>query len=165
MLSAGQAPNALPQFAKANVNCRILPGHTQEEIRQQLIRIAADPAVKIQYKDDAGNLFALGTTRVSPTPPPLRDDIFKPLNKIVAEMYPGLPIIPEMETGASDSVYTLAAGIPSYGISGIAVDTNDMRAHGRDERLRISSYDAGVDFYYRFLQALTKSPASNPTGN
>ena len=154
MLSAGQAPNALPQFARANVNCRILPGHTQEEIRQQLIKIAADPAVKVQYKDDAGNLFDLGTTRVSPTPPPLRDDIFKPLNKVVAEMYHGLPIIPEMETGASDSVYTIAAGIPSYGISGIAVDTNDMRAHGRDERLRVSSYDAGVDFYYRFLKAV-----------
>ena len=154
MLSAGQAPNALPQFAESNVNCRILPGHTQEETRQQLIKVLADPALTVQYKDDAGNLHPTGTDRVSPTPTPLRRDIFDPLDKVVGEMYPGLPILPQMETGASDSVYTIAAGIPSYGISGVAIDTDDERMHGRDERLRISSYDRGVDFYYRFLQAL-----------
>ncbi len=69
-------------------------------------------------------------------------------------MYPGVPILPQMEVGASDSVYTIAAGIPSYGISGVAIDIDDERMHGRDERLRVSSYDRGVDFYYRFLQAL-----------
>ena len=155
MLSAGQAPNALPQFASANVNCRILPGYTQEEIRQQLLKIANDPAVIIQYKDDAGTLFDKGTERVSPKPPPLRPDIFGPLNKVVNAMHPGLAILPQMEVGASDSVYPMALGIPSYGISGIAIDIDDLRMHGRDERLRISSFDEGVDFYYRFLQALT----------
>jgi acetylornithine deacetylase/succinyl-diaminopimelate desuccinylase-like protein len=154
MLSAGQAPNALPQFANANVNCRILPGHTQEETRQTLIRVFADPLVKVQYKDDAGALFDKGTERVSPAPPPLRPDIFDPLKKVMAEMYPGLPILPQMETGASDSIYTMAAGIPSYGINGVAIDTNDIRAHARDERVNILSYDRGVDFYYRYLQAL-----------
>jgi acetylornithine deacetylase/succinyl-diaminopimelate desuccinylase-like protein len=69
-------------------------------------------------------------------------------------MYPGMPILPQMETGASDSIYTMAAGIPSYGINGVAIDTNDVRAHARDERVKISSYDAGVDFYYRYLMAL-----------
>ncbi len=157
MLSAGQAPNALPQFANANVNCRILPGYTQEQVRQQLIQIFADPTLTVQYKDDAGNLYDKGTERVSPAPPPLRPDIFGPLTKVVAQMHPGLAILPQMEVGASDSVYTIAAGIPSYGISGVAVDTNDLRMHGRDERLRISSYDEGVDFYYRFLQALTSN--------
>jgi acetylornithine deacetylase/succinyl-diaminopimelate desuccinylase-like protein len=156
MLNAGQAPNALPQFASANVNCRIMPGHTQEEIRQQLLKIANDPDVTIQYKDDAGGLHDVGTTRVSPTPPALRPDIFGPLNAVVTAMYPGLPILPQMEVGASDSVYTMALGIPSYGISGIAVDSDDLRMHGRDERLRIASFDEGVDFYYRYLQALTK---------
>ncbi len=154
MLSAGQAPNALPQFATANVNCRILPGHTQEETRQTLISVFADPAVRVQYKDDGGTLFEKGTDRVSPTPPPLREDIFGPLKKVLAEMYPGMPILPQMETGASDSIYTMAAGIPSYGINGVAIDTNDVRAHARDERVKISSYDAGVDFYYRYLMAL-----------
>ena len=157
MLSAGQAPNALPQFANANINCRILPGYTQEEIRQQLIKVIDDPGVIVQYKDNAGNLHDKGTDRVSPTPPPLRTDVFGPLNKVVAEMYPGLPILPEMETGASDSVYTMAAGMPSYGINGVAIDTDDVRAHGRDERLRVSSFDAGVDFYYRFLRGLTSN--------
>ena len=157
MLSGGQAPNALPQFAQSNVNCRILPGFTQEQIRQQLIQVFADPATTVQYKDDAGNLFPVGTNRVSPTPPPLREDIFGPLNRVVAAMHPGLPILPQMEVGASDSVYTMARGIPSYGINGVAIDSDDMRMHGRDERLRISSYDEGVDFYYRFLQALTKN--------
>ena len=154
MLSAGQAPNALPQFANANVNCRILPGHTQEETRQTLIKVLADPAVKVQYKDDAGTLFDKGTERVSPAPPPLRPDIFDPLHKVMAEIYPGLPILPQMETGASDSVYTIAAGIPSYGINGVAIDTNDERAHARDERVNILAFDRGVDFYYRYLQAL-----------
>jgi acetylornithine deacetylase/succinyl-diaminopimelate desuccinylase-like protein len=69
-------------------------------------------------------------------------------------MYPGMPILPQMETGASDSVYTIAAGIPSYGINGVAIDTNDIRAHARDERVNILAYDRGVDFYYRYLQAL-----------
>ncbi len=154
MLSAGQAPNALPQFANANVNCRILPGHTQEETRQTLISVFADPSVRVQYKDDAGNLYEKGTDRVSPTPPPLREEIFGPLKKVVGEMYPGLPILPQMETGASDSVYTMARGIPSYGINGVAIDTNDIRAHARDERVGILAYDRGVDFYYRYLQAL-----------
>ena len=154
MLSAGQAPNALPQFANANVNCRILPGHTQEETRQTLIKVLADPGIRIQYKNDAGELFDKGTERVSPAPPPLRVDIFDPLKKVVAEMYPGLPILPQMETGASDSVYTIAAGIPSYGINGVAIDGNDIRAHARDERVNILSFDRGVDFYYRYLQAL-----------
>ncbi len=154
MLSAGQAPNALPQFANANVNCRILPGHTQEETRQTLIKVLADSGIKVQYKDDAGTLFDKGTERVSPAPPPLRADIFDPLHKVMAEMYPGLPILPQMETGASDSVYTIAAGIPSYGINGVAIDTNDERAHARDENVNILSFDRGVDFYYRYLQAL-----------
>jgi acetylornithine deacetylase/succinyl-diaminopimelate desuccinylase-like protein len=154
MLSGGQAPNALPQFANANVNCRILPGHTQEETRQELIKIFNDLAITVQYKDDAGALFEKGTDRVSPAPPPLRQDIFGPLNKVTGAMYPGLPVLPQMETGASDSIYTMGAGIPSYGISGVGIDTDDVRAHARDERVGIESFDRGVDFYYRFLQGL-----------
>jgi acetylornithine deacetylase/succinyl-diaminopimelate desuccinylase-like protein len=85
----------------------------------------------------------------------LRADIFEPLKKVVAEMYPGLPILPQMETGASDSIYTMAAGIPSYGINGVTIDTNDIRAHARDERVGVESFDRGVEFYYRFLQAVS----------
>jgi acetylornithine deacetylase/succinyl-diaminopimelate desuccinylase-like protein len=87
-------------------------------------------------------------------PAPLRADVFKGLERVTDEMWPGAPVIPEMETGASDSVYTMGAGLPSYGISGLAIDRDDVRAHGKDERVRISSFDDAAAFYYRFLKAL-----------
>lgn len=156
-LDAGHANNALPQLARANVNCRILPGHSSEEVRQELIRIFADPKIVVKYVDNAGNVFdrapdAKGFATVLPPA-----EILKPLERVADEMWPGAPVIPELETGASDSIYTVAAGIPSYGISGVAIDQNDVRAHGKDERVRVSSFYDGIDFYYRFLKALTSS--------
>jgi len=146
-LNAGHANNALPQSAEAIVNCRILPGHSPEEIQQELARIFADPQVKIERADAASSKKPM-------PPPPLRPDVFKALKRVADEMWPGAPVIPEMETGASDSIYTMAAGLPSYGISGLAIDRDDVRAHGKDERVRISSFDDAADFYYRFLKAL-----------
>ncbi len=161
-LSAGHANNALPQTAEANVNCRILPGHSREEVRQDLIRILADSAIAVQYLDPTtGKVADHAPDAKALPPPPLRADVMKPLHKIVDEMWPGAPVIPEMETGASDSVYTMAAGIPSYGISGVAIDGQDVRAHGKDERLKVSSFYDGVEFYYRYLVALTSSEPSN----
>ncbi len=153
-LNAGHANNALPQLAQANVNCRILPGHSAEEIRQALIRMFADPKVVVQYVDNAGNIFdrAPGKQAFSPVLPP--PEVLKPLERVAAEMWPGAPVIPEMETGASDSVYTIPAGMPSYGVNGLAIDQDDIRAHGRDERVRVSSYYDAVEFYYRYLKAL-----------
>ena len=81
--------------------------------------------------------------------------MLKPLAKIADEMWNGVPVIPEMETGASDSIYTVAAGLPSYGINGIAIDQDDVRAHGKDERVRVNAFYDGVEFYYRYLKALT----------
>jgi acetylornithine deacetylase/succinyl-diaminopimelate desuccinylase-like protein len=80
----------------------------------------------------------------------------QPLEKLVNTMWPGIPVIPTMATGASDGVFTNAAGMPTYGISGIALETNDVRAHGKDERLPIESYYRGVDFYYQFVKALSR---------
>jgi acetylornithine deacetylase/succinyl-diaminopimelate desuccinylase-like protein len=77
------------------------------------------------------------------------------LHKVAAKLWPGAPVIPTMETGSSDSIYTMYAGIPSYGINGVAVDRDDVRMHGKDERLKIDSYYTGVEFYYQFLKALT----------
>ena len=153
-MQAGHAPNALPGSAKANVNCRILPGHSAEEVRERLVAIAADPKLTIKYHDDDGTLSATAPKRFTIAPPPLREDLMKPLRAVVEQMYPGLPIVPEQESGASDSVHTMQAGIPSYGFTGIGVDANDMRAHGRDERLRVASYYAGVAFTERLLRAL-----------
>jgi acetylornithine deacetylase/succinyl-diaminopimelate desuccinylase-like protein len=154
-LEAGHANNALPQLAQANVNCRILPGHSSEEVRQELIRIFADPKVVVRYVDNAGNVSdrapdAKGFATVMPPP-----EVLKPLERVADEMWPGAPVIPDMETGASDSIYTVAVGLPSYGINGVAIDQNDVRAHGKDERVRVSSFYDGVEFYYRFLKALT----------
>jgi len=155
-LDAGHANNALPQMAKANVNCRIAPGHSAEDIRQKLVEILADPKISVKYVGANGEVTEQGTSRQSYAPPPLRQDVFQPLEKVVAEMWPGLPVIPNMSTGASDGVYTNAAGLPTYGISGLAIDRNDQRAHGKDERIGVESYYKGVDFYYRFLKAVTQ---------
>jgi acetylornithine deacetylase/succinyl-diaminopimelate desuccinylase-like protein len=155
MMSAGHAPNALPGRAQANVNCRILPGHSQEEVRQDLIRIFADPTLTVDYVDNAGEVQGKGSDRVAAPPPPLKEEVFKPLRETVQTMWPGLTILPEMETGASDSIFTIAAGMPSYGFSGMAIEEGDERAHGRDERLGVESYYAGVEFAYLYLKAMT----------
>jgi acetylornithine deacetylase/succinyl-diaminopimelate desuccinylase-like protein len=153
-LDAGHANNALPQSARANVNCRILPGHTREEIRQTLIGIFANPKVDVRYVDNGRVLDSAPSGHALP-PVKLRPHVMQTLDKIAAEMWPGTPVVPTMATGASDGVYTNAAGMPTYGISGVAIDMNDVRAHGRDERLRVVSFYQGVDFYYRYLKALT----------
>jgi acetylornithine deacetylase/succinyl-diaminopimelate desuccinylase-like protein len=150
-LSAGHANNALPQTAQANVNCRIVPGHSSEEIRKELEKLLADPKISVR------DLGAIGgnTNRRSYASPPLRQDVFQPLEKVTENMWPGVPVIPDMATGASDGVYTNAAGMPTYAISGEAIDRDDIRAHGKDERIRVDSFYRAVEFYYRFLQAVT----------
>jgi acetylornithine deacetylase/succinyl-diaminopimelate desuccinylase-like protein len=161
-LSGGHANNALPQTAQANVNCRILPGHSREEVRQDLVRTFADPKVTVEYIDPTtGKALAEAPESKALPPPPVRTDVMKPLERIAGEMWPGAPIVPEMETGASDSIYTMAAGLPSYGISGVAVDGDDVRAHGKDERVRVASFYEGVEFYYQYLKALSSAPSTD----
>jgi acetylornithine deacetylase/succinyl-diaminopimelate desuccinylase-like protein len=155
MLSGGHAPNALPQRAEVNVNCRIFPGHSQEDIRLALIAMFNDPKLTVRYRNDAGELAEKGSDRKAMVPPPLRTDVMESLTKVAAKLWPGAPVIPTMETGSSDSIYTMSADIPSYGINGVAVDRDDVRAHGKDERLKVDSYYTGVEFYYEFLKALT----------
>jgi acetylornithine deacetylase/succinyl-diaminopimelate desuccinylase-like protein len=150
-LNAGHANNALPQTAQANVNRRILPGHSPAETQQALERTFADPKVAVRYLGGIGGAQSKGFPTVLPPP-----DVMRPLEQVAAEMWPGAPVIPELETGATDSIYTVAAGIPSYGFNGVALDQDDIRAHGKDERVRIGAYYDGVDFAYRFMKALTK---------
>jgi len=154
-LNAGHANNALPQRAEATVNCRIEPGHSAEEVRKDLINILADPNITVRYVDNFGNISDSAPDRKSFPPPPLRRDVFAPLEKITSEMWPGTPVVPDMATGASDGIYTMSEGMPTYGIAGIAIDRDDIRAHGRDERLGVESYYKGVDFFYRYLKAVT----------
>jgi acetylornithine deacetylase/succinyl-diaminopimelate desuccinylase-like protein len=155
MLAGGHAFNALPQRAEANVNCRIFPGHTQEDIRLELERVFNDPALSVRYRSDSGELSDHGTDRKAMTPPPLRPDVMNAIHNVSAKLWPGVPVLPIMEPGASDSIYTMMAGIPSYGINGVAIDRDDMRMHGKDERVKIDSFYTGAEFYYEFLKSLT----------
>jgi acetylornithine deacetylase/succinyl-diaminopimelate desuccinylase-like protein len=148
-LNAGHANNALPQMAQANVNCRILPGHPPEEIRQELEKVVADPKISVK---DVGAIG--GVHHQAFAPPPLRPDVFQPLEKVVNNLWPGLPVVPDMATGASDGVYTNAAGLPTYCISGEVIDRDDIRAHGKDERIHVDSFYRAVDFFYQYLKAV-----------
>jgi len=153
-LFGGDANNALPQSAQANVNCRIFPGHSPEQIRQQLIALFADPKLTVKYVSDAGVVSDTAPDRKAMTPPPPIKAVFGPLTRITKQLWPGTPVTPVMENGASDSIYFAQAGIPCYGYSAIALERDDDRAHGQDERLPIDSYWKSLDFFYSFAKAL-----------
>jgi acetylornithine deacetylase/succinyl-diaminopimelate desuccinylase-like protein len=153
-LNAGHANNALPQTAEANVNCRIFPGHSPEEIRRQLIELFADSKLTVNYVSDAGEVSPTAPERKAMAPPAPIPEVFGPLTRITQQIWPGTPVTPVMENGASDSIYFAQAGIPSYGYSAIALERDDDRAHGQDERLPVDSYWKSLDFFYAFAKAL-----------
>jgi len=142
MVSAGHAENALPQQATATVNCRILPVDRPEEIRRTLEQVLADPKIKIT---------AMNEPRIQPYRP-LDPRVVAVVTAATSKLWPGIPVIPEMDTGASDAVFSTAAGIPTYGVSGIFVDQDDVRAHGKDERILVRSLDEAVDFLYEVVK-------------
>ncbi|MBS0364250.1 MAG: M20/M25/M40 family metallo-hydrolase [Proteobacteria bacterium] len=154
-LAGGHGNNALPQRAEANINCRILPGHSPEKVRQQLIRVLNDKDIAVRFVADNGTVTDTAPDREGYPPPPLKPEVMKPLEAVVKQMWPGLAIVPTMSAGASDSIYTAAMGIPSYGIAGVAIDRDDLRMHGRDERVGVASFDRGNEFFYRYLKAVT----------
>jgi acetylornithine deacetylase/succinyl-diaminopimelate desuccinylase-like protein len=153
-LLGGHANNALPQRAQATVNCRILPGHSPEEVRQTLIHVLADPKMTVQYIDDIGQIHDTASDRRGYPAPPLRADVMQPLESLVATFWPNVEVVPNMSAGASDGVYTSAAGMPTYNLTGVAIDRDDARAHGRDERVGIESFYRGNEFFYRYLKAV-----------
>lgn len=154
-LSGGHANNALPGRAEAVVNCRILPGHSKQEVRQELAQVFADPKIEIRYITNAGEILDNIPDQRSFAPPPPRPEVFDSIKTVAAKMWPGIPVFPTMATGASDGVYTMAAGMPTYGVSGVEVERNDHREHGRDERVPVEAFYKGVDFYYQFMKTLT----------
>lgn len=143
-LEGGHADNALPQSARATVNCRILPQETAEAVRATLARVLADDEIKIT---------PVGESKPSP-PSPLRADVMGPVESITAALWPGVPVVPIMGTGATDSLYFRQLGIPVYGVSGVFDDVDDNRAHGRDERISITALLEGQEFLYRLTKAL-----------
>jgi acetylornithine deacetylase/succinyl-diaminopimelate desuccinylase-like protein len=144
MLEGGHAQNALPQTAKANVNCRMLPGDTTEEVRRTLVGVLADEAITVTPVAPA-----------KPSPPsPLRPDVMAPIERVTQEMWPGVPVVPVMGTGATDGLYLRRAGILTYGVDGIFENIDDTRAHGKDERIGIKQFYDGQEFLYRLVKAL-----------
>jgi acetylornithine deacetylase/succinyl-diaminopimelate desuccinylase-like protein len=153
-LAAGHANNALPQTAQANVNCRIFPGHSPEEIRHQLIALFGDPKLVVKYVSDGGVVSDTAPERKAIVPPAPLKEVFEPLTRIANAIWPGVPVTPEMEDGASDSIYFAQAGYACYGFSAIALERSDVRAHGQDERLPVESYWKSLDFFYAFSKAV-----------
>jgi acetylornithine deacetylase/succinyl-diaminopimelate desuccinylase-like protein len=147
MLSGGHAENALPQSATAVINCRLLPVDKPEEVERTLNQVLADPKIKVSVMTPAKPVA------YKPIDPKLLSVVTEATNK----SWPGLSVIPQMSSGASDGIHLITAGIPTYGISGIFGDEDDVRAHGRDERVLVKSFDEAVDFMYTVVAALGKS--------
>ena len=143
MLSAGHATNALPQRATANINCRIFPGVSRDVVLAQLVKLAADPAVNVTIPEVRGPIAA---------PTPLTPRILKPIEKLADEMWPGVPVVPVLEPGASDAQFLNPAGIPTYGIDGFFQDPDLGNIHGLNERIRVKSVYEGRTFLYRLVK-------------
>lgn len=153
MLSGGHATNALPQLAEANINCRVFPDETADQVRSALARVVADTAVQVLVR----------TQRPSSPPAPLLPELLEPVRQITHDLFGDIPVIPTMSTGANDSRYFLAKGVAAFGVSGLFSDpTVDARAHGRDERMRVQSFYEGQEFLRRLTQALTTNPRPVP---
>jgi acetylornithine deacetylase/succinyl-diaminopimelate desuccinylase-like protein len=148
LLDGGHASNALPQRATATVNCRLLPDADPEEIRRALEAAAAVPTLTITAQSNARN---------SP-PSPLAPDVLGPIERLTREMWPDVPVVPTMSTGATDGLYLRNAGIPVYGVSGLFY--GETYAHGMNERIPVASFYEGQEFLYRLVKALTSRPAA-----
>ena len=151
LLAAGHAGNALPQRATANINCRIFPGVSRDAVQETLVRVVGDPQVKITKVGPA--------VREAEAPaPPLTPQVMAPIEKISAEMWPGVPVVPILQAGATDGKALTAAGIPTYGVQGIFYEPDLGRIHGLNERLGVASLYEGRDFLYKLVKAYADQP-------
>jgi acetylornithine deacetylase/succinyl-diaminopimelate desuccinylase-like protein len=144
-IEGGHARNALPQLAAANVNCRVLPEDTTEYVTATLQRVFADEQVKTTFVGDVS----------SGPPSPLRDDVMTAVASLTNTLWPGVPAVPMMVMGATDGLYLRSAGIPTYGVQGFFYDRDDIRFHGRDERLKVQSFYEGQTFLYELVKRLS----------
>jgi acetylornithine deacetylase/succinyl-diaminopimelate desuccinylase-like protein len=149
-MEAGHALNALPQSARSYVNCRIVPGSSIDEVQSALKEIVNDPKIAL-------TVF-LARKGETPPPSPLRPDPMDAVEKATTEMWPGVPVLPRMQTGATDGFPLRQAGIPTYGVSGVFFDVEGNRAHGRDERVPVEDFDQGAEFFYRLVKHLSSAP-------
>ena len=145
-LAGGHAENALPQSASATVNCRMLPGTPQVEVQDALTRVVADTAVAISVVSPA-----------NPSPmAALKPEVMSQIERVTKRLW-NIPVIPVMETGATDGLFLRNAGIPVYGVSGVFVDINDIRAHGKDERIGVQDYYDGAEYIYQLVKAVSST--------
>jgi acetylornithine deacetylase/succinyl-diaminopimelate desuccinylase-like protein len=144
MLEGGHAINALPQTARAGLNCRVLPGESFDDVRATLVRVLDDDHISV----------TLTSTPVPSPPSPLNPELVRAVEHLTAGFWPGIPVIPTMSPGFTDGSYLRNAGIPTYGHSGLAGDVNDVRAHGKDERVLVKSFLDGNEYLYRLVKAL-----------
>jgi acetylornithine deacetylase/succinyl-diaminopimelate desuccinylase-like protein len=145
MLQGGHAVNALPQLASAKVNCRIMPGEPVEEVKATLARLIDDDQITVTQIDAA----------VLSAPSALHEEIMGAIEKLTQEFFPGAVVLPIMSAGATDGSYLRNAGIPTYGHSGMAVDLNENRIHGQDERAPQKSFYQGDEYLYRLVKVLS----------
>lgn len=145
LISGGHAENALPQRAKATIQCRMMPTDTAENVQATLTRVLDDPRITLTL--DAPPVL-------SPESPPTREILDKAA-KVVHSMWPAVPVIPTMASGFSDGRQTRSAGIPTYDLSGLWADIDDNRAHGRDERIGVREFDESVEYTYRLMKAFS----------
>lgn len=147
MMDGGHAVNALPQRVEANVNCRIFPGHTPAEIKDQLARIIGNPDISIELARKDKPLAKS---------PPLDPAIIGPMEALSAKYFPGVPVIPSLSTGSTDGLYMSAVGIPTYGVPGMWGDPDGNGAHGLNERLEVRSVYVGRDYLFDLVKALAE---------
>jgi acetylornithine deacetylase/succinyl-diaminopimelate desuccinylase-like protein len=145
LLQAGHAENALPQRARATVQCRLLPGESPTAIRDTLVRVVADTAIKVSIDD---------TPEGAPESP-LNPEVMTAVEQATHALWPDVIVLPVMDPWSSDGSQFRRAGLPVYGVSGVFYDIDDVRAHGRDERVLAEAFDQGVEFTYRLIKALT----------
>jgi acetylornithine deacetylase/succinyl-diaminopimelate desuccinylase-like protein len=145
MLQGGHAFNALPQLARATINCRIMPGEPVDEVKATLERVLADPQISVRQIHQP----------LLSAPSPLNEEIMGAITKVAAEFWPGTSVVPVMAAPASDGSYLRNAGIPTYGHSGLAGDVDDFRAHGKDERVSVKSFFDGVEYLQRLVRTLS----------
>jgi acetylornithine deacetylase/succinyl-diaminopimelate desuccinylase-like protein len=151
-MEAGHADNALPQKARALVNCRLLPGREPEDVRKTLERVVADGHVSV-----TGPITEWEKPRERGIAPSARlePELMRAVESVTGKKWSGVPVVPTMETGGTDGYYLRPAGIPTFGVSGVFLDMDDVRAHGKDERVGVEPFHDGVDFHYRLVKELS----------
>jgi acetylornithine deacetylase/succinyl-diaminopimelate desuccinylase-like protein len=143
MLDAGHATNALPQRARANINCRIFPGVSAQTVQAKLEEVIADPSVKISMPETRGP---------TASPPPLSPEIMAPIEKLTAEFWPGVPVLPVLQAGATDGEFTNAVGIPTFGVEPVFIGPDLGNIHGLNEYVGVKSLLEGREFLYRLVK-------------